>query len=150
MKEAWEEKQEISESGSSKRLRSTEISPGINVSKKQKEGTPFGKTNKTDDDDDRGDMEAMLQIETPTWEKHLLLEITEVIRTVIQISDLRSELTKLKNSFISFKTDIQFRVNETDKALNFFSDKYDEIEEANRHLEERVIQLESEKKEAQQ
>ena len=62
MKEAWDEKQEISESGSSKRLRSTEISPGINVSKKQKEGSPFGKTNKTDDDDDdRGDIEAMLQ-----------------------------------------------------------------------------------------
>ena len=33
-----------------------------------------------------------------------------------------------------------------DKAVNFFSDKYDEIEKANRHLEERVIQLESEKK----
>ena len=65
MKEAWDEKQEISESGSSKRLRSTEISPGINVSKKQKEGSPFGKTNKTDDDDDRGHMEAMLQSETP-------------------------------------------------------------------------------------
>ena len=37
-----------------------------------------------------------------------------------------------------------------DKAVNFFSNKCDEIEEANRHLEERVIQLESEKKEAQQ
>ena len=37
-----------------------------------------------------------------------------------------------------------------DKAVNFFSIKYDEIEKANRHLEGRVIQLESEKKEAQQ
>ena len=55
MKEAWDEKQEISEGGCSKRLRSTEISPGINVSKKQKEGSPFGKTNKTDDDDDDRD-----------------------------------------------------------------------------------------------
>ena len=146
MKEAWDEKQEISEGGSSKTLRSTEISPGINVSKKRKEGSPFGKTNKTDDDDDRGDMEAMLQSETPAWAKHPLLEITEVKRTVIQISDLRSELTKLINSFISFKTDIQFRVNEMDKAVNLFSNKYDEIEKANRHLEERVIQLESEKK----
>ena len=146
MKEGWDEKQEISKGGSSKRLRSTEISPGINVSKKQKECGPFGKTNKTDDDDDRGDMEAMLQSETPAWANHLLLEITEVKRTVIQISDLRSELTKLTNTFISFKTDIQFRVNEMDKAVNFFSDKYDEIEKANRDLEERVIQLESEKK----
>ena len=33
-----------------------------------------------------------------------------------------------------------------DKAVNFFSNKYDEIEEANRDLEERVIQLESEKR----
>ena len=33
-----------------------------------------------------------------------------------------------------------------DKAVNFFSNKYDEIEKANGHLEERVIQLESEKK----
>ena len=136
MKEAWDEKQEISEGGSPKRLRSTEISPGINVSKKQKEGSPFGKANKTDDDDDRGDMEAMVQSETLAWAKHLLLEITEVKRTVTQISDLRSELTKLTNSFISFKTDIQFRVNEMDKAVNFFSTKYDEIEKANRHLEE--------------
>ena len=63
MKETREEKQEISEGGSSKRLRSTEIAPGINVSKKQKEGSLVGKTNKTDDDDDRGDMEAMLQTE---------------------------------------------------------------------------------------
>ena len=105
----------------------------------KKEGSPFGKTNKTGDDDDRGDMEAMLRSETPAWAKHLLLEITEVKRTAIQISDLRSELTKLANSFISFKTDIQFRVNEMDKAVNFFSNKYDEIEKANRHLEERVI-----------
>ena len=41
------------------RLRSTEISPEINVSKKQKEGSALGKTNKTDDDDDRGDTKAM-------------------------------------------------------------------------------------------
>ena len=116
----------------------------------KKEGSPFGKTNKTDDNDDRGNTEAMLQTESPAWAKHLLLEITEVKRTVIQISDLRSELTKLTNSFIGFKTDIQFRVNEKDKAINFFSNKYDEIEKGNRHLEERVIQLESEKTEAQQ
>ena len=150
MKEAWDEKQEISEGGSSKRLISTEISPGINVSKKQKEGSSFGKTNKTDDDDDRGDMEAMLQSETPAWAKHLLLEITEVKRTVIQISDLRSELTKLTNSFISFENRHSIRVNEMDKAVNFFSNKYDEIEKANRHLEERVIQLESKKKKLKQ
>ena len=67
----------------------------------------------------------MLQIETPAC--------TEVKRTVIQISDLRSELTKL-NSFISSKTDIQFRVNVMEKAVNFFSDKYDEIEKANQYL----------------
>ena len=88
----------------------------------------------------------MMMIETPAWAKHLLLEISEVKRTVKQISDLRSELTKLTNSFISFKTDIQFRVNEMDKAVNFFSNKYDEIEKVNRHLEERVIQVECEKK----
>ena len=33
-----------------------------------------------------------------------------------------------------------------DKAVNFFSNKYDEIEKVNRHLEERVIQLECEKR----
>ena len=66
--------------------------------------------------------------------------------TVLQISDLRSELTKLTNSFISFKSDIQLRVNEIDKAANFFSNKYEKLEKTNRHLEERVIQLESEKR----
>ena len=73
MQETWEEKQEISEGGSSKRLQSTETSPGINVSKKQKESSPLGKTSKTEDDG-RGDVtEAMLQIETLAWAKHLLL-----------------------------------------------------------------------------
>ena len=91
-------------------------------------------------------MEAMLHLETPACTKHLLLEITEVKRTVIQISNLRSELTKLTNSFISFKSDIQFRANEMDETANFFSIKYDEVGKTNRHLEERVIHLESEKK----
>ena len=85
-------------------------------------------------------------METPVWAKHLLLEITEVKRTVLQISDLRSELTKLTNSFISFKSDIQFRVNEMDKAVNFSSNKCDEVEKTNQPLEERMIQLESEKR----
>ena len=112
----------------------------------KKRVSPLGKTNGTEDDD-RGDTEAMLQLETPAWAKHLLLEITEVKTTVLQISDLRSELTKLTNSFISFKSDIQFRVNVMDKAVNCFSNKYDENrKKTNRHLEERVIQLESEKR----
>ena len=115
------------------------------MSKKQKESSPLGKTNETEVDG-QGDIKATLQIETPAWAKHPLLEITEVKRTVLQISGLRSELTELTNSFISFKSDIQFRVNEMDKAVNFFSNKYDEVEKTNRHLEERVIQLENEKK----
>ena len=73
MQETQEEKQEISEGGS-KRLRSTETSPGINVSKKQKESSPLGKTIETEDDG-RGDTEAMLQIEIPALAKHLQLEI---------------------------------------------------------------------------
>ena len=89
------------------------------MSKKQKESSPLGKTNQTEDDGG-GDAEAMLQIETPAWIKHLLLEFTEVKTTVLQISDLRSELTKLTNSFISFKSDIQFRVNEMGKASSDF------------------------------
>ena len=93
------------------------------MSKKQKESSPLGKT----EVDGRGDT-VMLQIETLAWAKHLLLEITEVKRTVLQILDLRRELTKLTNNFISFKSDIQFRVNEMDKDLNFFSNKYDEVE----------------------
>ena len=43
MQETREEKQEISESRSSKRLQSTETSPEINVSKKPKESSPLGK-----------------------------------------------------------------------------------------------------------
>ena len=92
MLETWEEKQEIREAGSSKRLQSTETPPGINVSKKRKESSPLGKTNKTEDDD-RGDTEATSQLETPAWAKHLLLKISEARRKVLQISDLRSELT---------------------------------------------------------
>ena len=58
MKETWEEKQEISEGGSAKRPRSI----WNKCVQKQKEGCPLGKTNKTDDDDDRGDTEAMLRL----------------------------------------------------------------------------------------
>ena len=46
-----------------------------------------------------------LQIGTLAWAKHLLLEIIEVKRTVMQISDLRSELTKLTNKVFPSKLD---------------------------------------------
>ena len=44
---------------------------------------------------------------------------------------LPSPLTKLTNNFISFKSDIQFKVNKMENAVNSFSNKYDEVEKTN-------------------
>ena len=55
------------------------------------------------------------------------LKLLKSKRQSYKISDLRSELTKSTNNFINFKSDIQFRVNEMDKAVNFFCNKYDKV-----------------------
>ena len=118
---------------STKRPRSSGSSPGINLQKRSREGSNV--------EDSYTDEEEMAEDEPrpPSWVKDLILQIADVKNSVAGLANIGSELTKLTNSFIAFKSEItQKMVN----LENFCSKSYDDMKRANDAAVTRITQLE--------
>ena len=121
---------------STKRPRSSGSSPGINLQKRSREGSNV--------EDSNTDEEEMAEDEPrpPSWVKDLILQIADVKNSVAGLANIGSELTKLMNSFIAFKSEITQKMINLENSVDFCSKSYDDMKRANDVAVTRITQLE--------
>ena len=121
---------------STKRPRSSGSSPGINLQKRSREGSNV--------DDSNTDEEEMAEDEPrpPSWVKDLILQKADVKNSVAGLANIGSELTKLTNSFIAFKSEITQKMINLENSVDFCSKYYDDMKRANDVAVTRITQLE--------
>ena len=78
----------------------------------------------------------------PSWVKDLILQIADVKNSVAGLANIGSELTKLTNSFIAFKSEIPQKMINLENSVDFCSKSYDDMKRANDVAVTRITQLE--------
>ena len=78
----------------------------------------------------------------PPWVKDLILQIADVKNSVAGLANIGSELTKLTNSFIAFKSEITQKMINLEKSVDFCSKSYHDMKIANDAADTRITQLE--------
>ena len=63
----------------------------------------------------------------PSWVKDHILQIADVKNSVAGLANIGSELTKLTNSFIAFKSEITQKMINLENSVDFCSKSYDDM-----------------------
>ena len=78
------------------------------------------------------------QLGTPSWVMDLTLQKGDVKNSVAGLANIGSELSKVTNSFISFKSEIMQKMVNLENSLDFCSKSYDDMKRANDVADTRV------------
>ena len=78
----------------------------------------------------------------PSWVKDLILQIADVKNSVAGLANIGSELIKLTNSFIAFKSEITQKMINLENSADFCSNSYDDMKRVNDAAVTRITQLE--------
>ena len=144
---------DITESTGGKRQRSSDTSPGINAQKKSKEGSPevnFDNAasinqGEVPNEETPSEMAAILETDQPPWVSAVIKQLGQVNHALGDIKEMQNDFTKLTNSFVNFKMEMVYEINQMEESVKFCSNQYDEFHKTKGSLIQRLGKLEKEK-----
>ena len=137
---------DITESTGGKRQRSSDTSPGINAQKKSKEGSPevnFEIAASIDQGEvpskeTPSEMAAILETDQPPWVSAVIKQLGQVNHALEDIKEMKNDFIKLTNSFVNFKMERVYKINQMEESVKFCSNQYDEFHKTKGSLIQRL------------
>ena len=144
---------DTTESTGGKRQGSSDTSPRINAQKKSKEVSPevnFDIVASVDqgevpNEETPSEMAAILETDQPPWVSAVIKQLRQVNHALEDIKEMKNGFTKLTNSFVNFKMEMVYKINQMEESVKkFCSNQYDEFHKTKGSLIQRLDKLEKE------
>ena len=72
-------------------------------------------------------MAAILETDQPPWVSAIIKQLGQVNHALEDINEMKNDFTKLTNSFVNFKMEIVYKINQMEESVKFCSNHYDEF-----------------------
>ena len=90
-------------------------------------------------------MAAILETDQPPWVSAVIKQLGQVDHALEDIKEMKNDFTKLTNSFVNFKMEMVYKINQMEESVKFCSNQYDEFHKTKGSLIQRLDKLEKEK-----
>ena len=89
-------------------------------------------------------MAAILETDQPPWVNAVTKQLLKVNHVLEDIKEMKNDFTKLTNSFVNFKIEMAYKINQMEESVEFCSNQYDEFHKTKGSLKQRFDKLEKE------
>ena len=91
------------------------------------------------------EMAAILETDKLPWVSAVIKQLGQVNHALEDIKEMKNDFAKLTNSFVNFKMEMVYKINQMEESVKFCSDQYDEFHKTMGSLIQRLDKLEKEK-----
>ena len=91
------------------------------------------------------EMAAVSETDQPPWVSAVIKQLEQVNHALEDIEEMKNDFIKLTNSFLNFKIEMVYKINQMEESVKFCSNQYDEFHKAKGSLIQRSDKLEKEK-----
>ena len=90
-------------------------------------------------------MAAILETDQPPWVSAVIKQLGQVNHALEDIKEMKNDFTELTNSFVNFKMEMVYKINQMEESVKFCSNQYDEFHKTKGSLIQRLDKLEKAK-----
>ena len=83
-------------------------------------------------------MAAILETDQPPWVSAIIKQLGQVNHALEDINEMKNDFTKLTNSFVNFKMEIVYKINQMEESVKFCFNHYDEFHKTKAHSYNRL------------
>ena len=90
-------------------------------------------------------MAAILETDQPPWVSAVIKQLEQVNHALEDIKEIKNDFIKLTNSFVNFKMEKVYKINQMEESVKFCSNQCDEFHKTKGSLIQRLDKLDKEK-----